>query len=79
MSQTDQLIDNAKAYAQKFDKGDPRRERQAFSDLGSDIRDGIERIKASSFIPHTDSVRGFVYEVETGELHEVSRQPALRN
>src|SRR4029077_19940117 len=36
---------------------------QAFSDLGTDVRDGIERIKASSFIPHTDNVRGFVFEV----------------
>jgi carbonic anhydrase len=52
---------------------------QAFSDLGTDIRDGIERIKASSFIPHTDKVRGFVYEVDTGELHEVSRQLSLRS
>jgi carbonic anhydrase len=51
---------------------------QAFPDLGNDIHDGIERIKASPFIPHTDNVRGFVYEVETGELHEVAWQPSLR-
>ena len=44
---------------------------QTFSDLGSDICEGIERIKASPFIPRTDNVRGFIYEVETGELHEV--------
>jgi carbonic anhydrase len=50
----------------------------AFSDLSSDVREGIERIKGSPFIPRTDKVRGFVYEVETGELHEVSRQPSLR-
>ncbi|MGA8744624.1 MAG: carbonic anhydrase [Solirubrobacterales bacterium] len=43
----------------------------AFSDLDSDIREGIERIKASPFIPRTDNVRGFIYEVVTGELHEV--------
>ena len=43
-----------------------------FSDLDSDIREGIERIKDSPFIPRTDNVRGFVYDVETGELHEVS-------
>ena len=29
------------------------------------------RIEASPFIPHKDSIRGFVYEVETGELREV--------
>jgi len=37
-----------------------------------DLRDGIERIKSSPFIPRTDSVRGFIYEVETGRLREVS-------
>ena len=45
---------------------------QAFGDLEGDVRAGIERIKASPFIPRTDSVRGFVYDVETGSLSEVS-------
>jgi carbonic anhydrase len=44
---------------------------QAFSELEQDVREGIERIKASPFIPRTDRVRGFVYEVETGALREV--------
>jgi carbonic anhydrase len=43
-----------------------------FDDLEQDVRDGIERIRRSPFIPHTNSVRGFVYEVETGRLREVS-------
>lgn len=43
----------------------------AFADLEGDVREGIERITASPFIPRTDSVRGFVYEVETGSLREV--------
>lgn len=43
----------------------------AFSDLEQDLREGIERIAASPFIPRTDSVRGFIYEVETGRLREV--------
>jgi carbonic anhydrase len=43
----------------------------AFSDLEQDVRDGIERIKQSPFVPRTDKVRGFVYEVETGRLREV--------
>jgi len=33
---------------------------QAFSDLEGDVRDGIEKIKSSPFIPRTDDVRGFV-------------------
>ena len=36
------------------------------------MRQSIARIKASPFIPRKDSVRGFVYEVETGGLREVS-------
>src|SRR3954465_12710093 len=45
---------------------------EAFSDLDEDVRQSIARIKASPFIPKKDSVRGFVYEVETGKLREVS-------
>ena len=44
---------------------------EAFSDLDSDVRQSIARIKASPFIPNKDSIRGFVYEVETGRLREV--------
>lgn len=45
---------------------------QAFEDLDIDVRDSIERIKDSPFVPRRDKVRGFVYEVETGRLREVS-------
>jgi carbonic anhydrase len=45
---------------------------QSFSDLDTGLRQSIARIKASPFIPHTDSVRGFAYEVESGKLREVS-------
>jgi carbonic anhydrase len=45
---------------------------EAFSDLDADVRQSIRRIKASPFIPHTDSVRGFVFDVATGMLREVS-------
>ena len=44
---------------------------EAFSDLDGDVRQSIARIKASPFIPRKDSVRGFVYEVESGRLREV--------
>jgi carbonic anhydrase len=44
----------------------------AFDDLEADLRAGVEKIKASPFVPRTESVRGFVYEVETGALREVS-------
>jgi carbonic anhydrase len=45
---------------------------EAFSDLDADVRQSIARIKASPFIPRKESVRGFVYEVETGRLREVA-------
>jgi carbonic anhydrase len=44
---------------------------ESFSDLDEDVRQSIARIKASPFIPLKDSVRGFVYDVETGRLREV--------
>jgi carbonic anhydrase len=45
---------------------------ESFSDLEEDVRQSIARIKASPFVPHKESVRGFVYEVETGGLREVT-------
>ena len=45
---------------------------EAFADLDGDVRQSIARITASPFIPNKASVRGFVYEVETGKLREVS-------
>jgi carbonic anhydrase len=45
---------------------------EAFSDLEQDVRQSIGRIQADPFIPHKESVRGFVYEVETGKLREVT-------
>jgi carbonic anhydrase len=45
---------------------------ESFGDLDEDVRQSVARIKASPFIPRKDSVRGFVYEVETGRLREVA-------
>ena len=44
---------------------------EAFPDLDEDVRQSIKRIKNSPFIPHTDAVRGFVFDVATGQLNEV--------
>jgi carbonic anhydrase len=44
---------------------------EAFSDLNADVRQSINRIKASPFVPHKDSIRGFVFDVATGLLTEV--------
>ena len=45
---------------------------EAFPDVDEDVRQSLARINASPFIPKKDSVRGFVYEVETGNLREVT-------
>ncbi|GIE99266.1 beta-class carbonic anhydrase [Paractinoplanes rishiriensis] len=45
---------------------------EAFGDLEGDVRQSVKRILADPFIPVKESVRGFVYEVETGKLREVS-------
>jgi len=45
---------------------------EAFTALDADVRQNIARIRAETAIPHKDSVRGFVYDVATGKLREVS-------
>jgi carbonic anhydrase len=44
---------------------------EAFTDLDADVRQSIKRIQDDPFIPHKESVRGFVYDVATGKLSEV--------
>ena len=45
---------------------------EAFPDLEEDVRQSMARIKASPFVPNTDNVRGFVFDVATGKLNEVT-------
>ncbi|HEY0454066.1 carbonic anhydrase [Actinophytocola sp.] len=45
---------------------------ESFTDLDTDVRQSIARIKASPFIPKKDAVRGFVFDVATGKLDEVA-------
>ncbi len=47
---------------------------EAFSNLEEDVRQSIARIKASPFIPKKDAVRGFIYDVKTGRLNEVTER-----
>jgi carbonic anhydrase len=44
---------------------------ESFADAESDVRDSIERVRHSPFLPHRDQVRGFVYDVEDGRLREI--------
>ena len=45
---------------------------EAFPDLEDDVRQSVRRIQANPFIPHKHSIRGFVYDVENGQLNEVA-------
>ncbi|MFC8080319.1 beta-class carbonic anhydrase [Streptomyces sp. NPDC057307] len=44
---------------------------EAFTDLTEDVRQSIRRITGNPFIPHTDAIRGFIFDVATGQLNEV--------
>lgn len=44
----------------------------AFSDLEGDVRASSEAVRSYPFLLHTDAVRGFVYDVKTGKLNEVT-------
>jgi carbonic anhydrase len=44
---------------------------ETFTDVETDVRQSVERIRRSQFVPHRDRVRGFVYDVDTHSLNEV--------
>jgi carbonic anhydrase len=44
---------------------------ESFTDVDEDVRQSIRRVVTSPFIPHRDSVRGFVYDVDTHRLREI--------
>jgi len=45
---------------------------ESFTDLDADVRQSVLRVRNSPFLPHRDAVRGFVYDVDTHRLREVS-------
>jgi carbonic anhydrase len=44
---------------------------ESFADIEGDVRQSILRVRSSPFLPYRDDVRGFVYDVEDGQLREV--------
>ena len=48
---------------------------ESFTDPDADVRQSILRVRRSEFIPHRDVVRGFVYDVDSHRLHEVTVEP----
>lgn len=45
---------------------------ESFADVDADVRQSILRVRRSAFLPQRDSVRGFVYDVDTHRLREVA-------
>ncbi len=45
---------------------------ESFPDLEEDVRQSLRRIDTSPFVTKHESLRGFVFDVATGELNEVS-------
>jgi carbonic anhydrase len=45
---------------------------EAFPDVEEDVRQSIRRIEASPFVTKHESLRGFVFDVATGKLNEVT-------
>ena len=42
----------------------------AFSDLEQALRAGVERLRSSPELPYRESVRGFIFDPETGRVRE---------
>ena len=45
---------------------------ESFTHLDASVRQSILRVQGSVFLPHRDRVRGFVYDVDTHRLREVT-------
>ena len=43
----------------------------AFDDLEASVRGGIRELTGNPFLPHTGDIRGFVYDVTSGDLREI--------
>jgi carbonic anhydrase len=49
---------------------------ETFRDPFADVKQSIARIRHSPFVKYKDFIRGFVYDVETGALNEVTQDNA---
>lgn len=48
---------------------------EAFTDPYDDVRQSIQRLYMTPFLAHKEHIRGFVYDVTDGLLHEVGLRP----
>jgi carbonic anhydrase len=47
---------------------------EAFADVDQDVRQSMARVRTSPFLAHTEDVRGFVFDVHTGLLREITNE-----
>jgi carbonic anhydrase len=47
---------------------------ESFTDIDQDVRQSMARVRTSPFLAHTDDVRGFVFDVHTGSLREITNK-----
>ncbi|WP_459167297.1 carbonic anhydrase, partial [Mycolicibacterium fortuitum] len=45
---------------------------ESFVDLEEDVRQSLRRIESSPFVTKHESLRGFIFDVATGKLNEVT-------
>jgi carbonic anhydrase len=44
---------------------------ESFTDVDANVRQSVLRVRRSTFLPHRDAVRGFVYDVDSHSLREI--------
>ena len=64
--------DDFKAGLQKDTGIKPEWAAEAFGDVDEDVRQSLRRIQASPFVTLHTAARGFVFDVATGKLNEVT-------
>jgi carbonic anhydrase len=47
---------------------------ESFRDVDQDVRQSMNRVRTSPFLAHSDDVRGFVFDVHTGLLREITTE-----
>jgi carbonic anhydrase len=62
------------AFASQLDQTGGRRDWSigAFEAVDRSVADGVAKIRESPFLERSESVRGFVYDVDSGRLEEVA-------
>ena len=53
----------------------PRWALECFKDPYQDVRQSLSRLHRTAYLPHKEHIRGFVYDVADGLLHEVAADP----